>query len=470
MSDFLQKHEITIHGPTATPYTTFEDAELNKYLPEAVKQSFKAQKFKVPTPIQAVSWPYVLKGKDLIGIAKTGSGKTLAYGIPAVNKIVNAKPLNPSVDGPLALVLAPTRELAQQIQVEIEKVLPPNMSSTCVYGGVPKQPQIDALWNGTHVVVATPGRLLDLLEAGATDLKRIEFLVFDEADRMLDLGFEPAIRAICKQAPPADSRQTLMFSATWPDSVRALAAEFQRKDEVVRVMIGGGDEKQLTANANVRMHFTFVSDPYHKLREATQLLDKYRGKRIILFALYKKSVNFLEQRLRGRYNIAPISSDKSQQVREQMLAKFRKEDDCILVATDVAARGLDVKNVAAVINYEFPLQADDFVHRIGRTGRAGASGDAHTILADKEDYFDGFAAKAIEGLLKEAGQPCPRQITQLADTVRHQIKPVNKKKEEKVPDMVPLSAASGNKATKFADSSDDEDEVDTSASKKRGRE
>ncbi|GIX75862.1 probable ATP-dependent RNA helicase DDX5 [Caerostris extrusa] len=239
--DYRNHYEITIRGPNIPkPVANFEEGCFPDYVMEAVR----LQQYQHPTAIQAQSWPIALGGRDLVGIAQTGSGKTLAYILPAIVHINHQPPLQRG-DGPIALVLAPTRELAQQIQqVAIDFGHTSRVRNTCVFGGAPKGPQIRDLERGAEICVATPGRLIDFLEAGVTNLRRCTYLVLDEADRMLDMGFEPQIRKILEQIRP--DRQTLMWSATWPKEVRALAEDFLK--EYVQINIGA---LQLCANHNI---------------------------------------------------------------------------------------------------------------------------------------------------------------------------------------------------------------------------
>lgn len=447
--EWRAKHTISVFGVPPNPILTFDSAKLD-CLPPSVRASFKTQGFAAPTPIQSQAWPVLLAGDDFIGIAKTGSGKTLAFMVPTINRIAT-NGIEPRPEGPTCVVLAPTRELAQQIDQETQKVLPTGMRSTVVYGGTSKEPQIAALKRGVHILVGTPGRLMDLLQMGVLSLKNVQIFVLDEADRMLDLGFEPDVRTIIGQMPKNVPRQTVMFSATWPETVQALAAQFQRRD-TLRIHVGN---TELHANNDVTQRFIFVKHAGMKMRELCKLLDKYRGKRVLVFVLYKKTASIVEQQLAAQYpNVVGVNSDKTQQHREAMLDRFRTQSDCILVATDVAARGLDVKQLDVVINYEFVLQVDDYVHRIGRTGRAGAKGEAYTILADREDYFDGFAARELCQILEGVKQPVPPELIAVADTVKNRFKPT-KAKKDKVPENVPLTAAAGT-TMKFADSDDDE--------------
>ena len=440
-----ESHTLTVIGANCpNPMTTFAEASM---FPAEVHKAFTDLKFEKPTVIQAQSWPILLDKRDLVGIAKTGSGKTLAFLLPAILQIQSEKKLAKG-DGPICLVLAPTRELAQQIEIEAQRVVPSGMRCTVVYGGVPKGPQVHALQQGVQILIGTTGRIMDLMDDGSLKLNRVTFLVLDEADRMLDLGFEPDVRKICKLVSP--QRQTVMFSATWPESVQSLATSFQR--DPIRIHVGSTD---LHANSDVTQHFIFVRQDRDKLRELTKIMDKYWGKRMLIFGLYKKSVNFLEQALRQDYGVIAIHSDKTQSHREQMLEKFRRTEGSILIATDVAARGLDVKELEVVINYEFPILSDDYIHRIGRTGRAGAKGEAFTILCDGETYFDHFAARDVVNTLKAVGQPVPPQLQAMAAKAGQQIK-VSRKPQE-VPEAPSLTAHAPKGSIKFADSDDEEE-------------
>ncbi|KAK6822669.1 DEAD/DEAH box helicase [Apiospora arundinis] len=247
---FRRDHQVTVAGSDIpTPVETFDEAGFPRYVMDEVK----AQGFPAPTAIQSQGWPMALSGRDVVGIAETGSGKTLTYCLPAIVHI-NAQPLLAPGDGPIVLILAPTRELAVQIQQEISKFgRSSRIRNTCVYGGVPRGPQIRDLSKGVEVCIATPGRLIDMLEGGKTNLRRVTYLVLDEADRMLDMGFEPQIRKIVSQIRP--DRQTLMWSATWPKEVRALASEFQT--DFIQVNIGSMD---LSANHRITQIVEVVSE------------------------------------------------------------------------------------------------------------------------------------------------------------------------------------------------------------------
>ncbi|ORC86526.1 putative ATP-dependent DEAD/H RNA helicase [Trypanosoma theileri] len=356
-AEWLRENRITIYGDRVPqPMLLFSDL----VAPDAIHQGFIDLGYKAPTPIQSIAWPILLNSRDLVGVAKTGSGKTMAFMVPAALHIMAQPPIRPG-DGPIALVLAPTRELAVQIEEETRKVLRrvPSISTTCLYGGTPKGPQIRVLRAGVHVVIATPGRLIDLLEMHATNLLRVTYLVLDEADRMLDMGFEVQIRKICSQIR-AD-RQTLMFSATWPQEIRNLAASFQR--DFIRVHVGSED---LVANNDVCQHVIVVEE-YDKQRRLEEILQKLGQQRVLIFVKTKRTADSLHSSLRRILGgaVMSIHGDKEQSQRDYVLDRFRRDARSVLVATDVAARGLDIKNLDVVVNFDMPTNIEDYVHRIG---------------------------------------------------------------------------------------------------------
>jgi ATP-dependent RNA helicase DBP3 len=283
-------------------------------------------------------------------------------------------------------------------------------SSICVYGGVTKRGQIDALKKGVQIVIATPGRLLDLFNDSKCGLSNVSFFVLDEADRMLDLGFEPDIRRIAAEL--AKKRQTVMFSATWPESIRKLAADYLNNP--VKVTVGS---ENLSANLAVTQ-IVEVIDNREKDKRLLQLLDKYhktRKNKVLVFALYKKEASRLENFLQNRgFSVVSIHGDMTQIARNQAFEEFRSGKTPLLVATDVAARGLDIKDVEYVINYTFPLTIEDYIHRIGRTGRAGNTGTAHTLFTS----FDKARSGELGLVLRDAGQFVPEELLKLGNVVK----------------------------------------------------
>lgn len=372
IESFLNQNFITVTDQASSvplrPIINFS------HLPSAnLKGNSPFATFKSPTPIQAASWPFLFSGRDVIGVAETGSGKTLAFGIPCIQSISSALPSSRSHRAVAkAVVVSPTRELAVQIHGQL---LPPansaGLSTVCVYGGVPKDPQRLALATA-HIIIATPGRLNDLITDGAADLSQVNYLVLDEADRMLDKGFEEDIRKIiaCTPSSVSGRRQTLMFTATWPPSVRALASTFMNSP--VHIFIGKDNPTgELRANTSITQKVEVLA-PTEKEARLLQLVKAHQSgtkarDRILVFCLYKKEAvrveNFL--RMRGRHVVA-IHGDMNQGARSKSLEAFRQGECPLLVATDVAARGLDIPEVKLVLNMTFPLTVEDYVHRIGR--------------------------------------------------------------------------------------------------------
>lgn len=395
-ASYQQRNEITVSGhDVPMPITSFEAIGL----PSEILRELLQAGFPSPTPIQAQSWPIALEGRDIVAIAKTGSGKTLGYLIPAFMHLKRVRK-NPQM-GPTVLVLSPTRELATQIQDEAVKFgRSARISCTCLYGGAPKGPQLRDLSRGVDIVVATPGRLNDILEMRRVSLSQVSYLVLDEADRMLDMGFEPQIRKIVKEIPAR--RQTLMYTATWPKEVRKIAADLL----VSPVQVNIGNVNELVANKSITQNVEIVT-PMEKQRRVEQIVRSQEpGSKIIIFCSTKKMCDQLTRSLSRQFSTAAIHGDKSQGERDYVLNQFRTGRCPVLVATDVAARGLDIKDIRVVINYDFPNGVEDYVHRIGRTGRAGASGIAYTFLGDKDAKHASDLIKVLEG----ANQRVPNEI------------------------------------------------------------
>ncbi|RAL46626.1 hypothetical protein DM860_004905 [Cuscuta australis] len=403
-ASYRKQHDITVTGVNVPqPFTSFEATGFpSEILREVMRAGFSA-----PTPIQAQSWPIAQQGSDVVAIAKTGSGKTLGYLIPGFTHILHQRnnPKPGSKVGPTVLVLSPTRELATQIQAEVMKFgKASRITCTCLYGGAPKGPQLRDLERGVDVVVATPGRLNDILAMGRVSLRQVSYLVLDEADRMLDMGFEPQIKKIVKEVP--NSRQTLMYTATWPKMVRKIAAELL----VTPVQINIGKVDELAANKAITQHVEVVA-PTDKHKRLEQILKSQQpGARIIIFCATKRMCDQLTRNLTRQFSVAAIHGDKSQGERDYVLNQFRMGRSPVLVATDVAARGLDVKDIQVVVNFDFPMGIEDYVHRIGRTGRAGASGMAFTFFSDRDARHASDLVKVLSG----ANQIVPAEIHSMA--------------------------------------------------------
>jgi len=357
---FLTDNFISVTDPLPSfaklrPLTNFDFLPITE---PAQKAPFK--NFKAPTPIQAAAWPFLFSGRDVIGVAETGSGKTMAFAVPCVRGILSL-PASQRNKGPRAVIVSPTRELAMQSYdqiMELAKVS--GLKAVCVYGGVPKDQQRQAL-KTADIVVATPGRLNDLINEGCADLSKAKYVVLDEADRMLDKGFEEEIRKIINTTPALGNRQTLMFTATWPESVRTLAATFMTSP--VKIAIGDNPTGDLRANTRIVQKVEVV-DGRQKEYRLLQLLKQYQSgaqkdDRILVFALYKKEATRLEMFIKGKgFRVAGIHGDLSQEQRTRSLDAFKKGTTPILVATDVAARGLDIPAVQLVINVTFPLTVE----------------------------------------------------------------------------------------------------------------
>ncbi|XP_071964847.1 probable ATP-dependent RNA helicase DDX5 isoform X2 [Antedon mediterranea] len=406
VEEFRKKHDIRVNADVGKPVIEFYEASFPDYVMDCIMK----QGFKQPTAIQAQGWPIALSGRDMVGIAMTGSGKTLSYILPAIVHI-NNQPFLERGDGPICLVLAPTRELAQQVQqVSAQFGSSSRIKSTCVYGGAPKGPQIRDLERGVEICIATPGRLIDFLEAGKTNLRRCTYCVLDEADRMLDMGFEPQIRKIIEQIRP--DRQMLMWSATWPKEVRLLAEEFLK--DYSQVNIGS---LNLSANHNI-LQIVDVCDESEKDMKLIKLLEEImqeKENKTLIFVETKRKTDELVRRMRrDGWPAMCLHGDKSQPERDWVLKEFRSGSSPILAATDVASRGLDVKDVKFVINYDYPNNSEDYVHRIGRTARSNLTGTAYTFFTAS----NAKQANDLIGVLSEAKQQVNPRLMELAQCAR----------------------------------------------------
>ena len=368
----------------------FTDLGLSEPLLRAVAD----KGYDAPSPIQREAVPPILAGRDLMAAAQTGTGKTAAFTLPLLQRLAAGAPSRGHAVR--ALVLAPTRELAAQVQqsaVDYGRHLP--LRSCVVFGGVKINPQIAALRRGCDVLVATPGRLLDLHQQGAVSFGRLEVLVFDEADRMLDMGFIHDIRRIVALLPR--ERQTLMFSATFSAPIRKLAAGYLRDPQQVAVAPANSTAERVVQ----RVH---PVDKQRKPELLSQLVRDNNWQQVLVFTRTKHGANKLTRKLESDgIRAAAIHGNKSQGARTRALDGFKKGEVQALVATDIAARGLDIAQLPQVVNFDLPNVAEDYVHRIGRTGRAGASGHSYSLVsADELDYLRG-----IERLIRST---LPREI------------------------------------------------------------
>ena len=348
--------------------------------------------YDIPTPIQKGAIPPVLMGKDLIGVAQTGTGKTASFVLPMIDILAEGRT---RARMPRSLILEPTRELAAQVAENFEKYGKYHkLSMALLIGGVQMGDQVKALEKGVDVLIATPGRLMDLFGRGKIMLNDCNLLVIDEADRMLDMGFIPDIEEICTKLPR--NRQTLLFSATMPPPIQKLAAKFLSDPKTVEVA------RPATANINIDQRLVVVPAAAKKRDALRNILREDGFRNAIVFSNKKVTVRELYTSLkRSGFSVGQIQGDMDQSSRIAEFDRFKKGEINILVASDVAARGLDVKGVSHVVNFDVPWQPDDYIHRIGRTGRAGASGIAYS-LATKEDF------EAIAAIEKLTGIKIPR--------------------------------------------------------------
>jgi len=352
-------------------------------LAEPILRAVTELGYREPTPIQAQAIPIVLQGRDVMGAAQTGTGKTAGFALPILERLMplantSASPARHPVR---ALILAPTRELADQIYENVRQYAQhTGLRAAVVFGGVDIKPQIAALRQGCEVLIATPGRLLDHLGQRTVSLAQAKMLVLDEADRMLDMGFLPDIQRILQELPA--ERQNLMFSATFSTEIRKLAAGFLNNPVLIEVA------RRNAAAENVEQRIYQVSGLDDKRAAVAQLVRERGLPQVIVFTNTKIGAGRLARELeRDGLNAAAIHGDKSQQERLMTLEAFKKGETVVLVATDVAARGLDIAELPAVINYDLPYNAEDYVHRIGRTGRAGASGLAISLMTATDERY-----------------------------------------------------------------------------------
>ncbi|PNP51075.1 hypothetical protein THARTR1_08303 [Trichoderma harzianum] len=421
IDEYLSKNEIVITDPRKTtgklrPVTEFHHLPSTNLLE---KKPSPFASYKAPTPIQAASWPSTLSGRDVVGVAETGSGKTMAFALPCVEAIslINNK-------GVKAVVVSPTRELAMQTHEQLSRLAALlRLKCVCLYGGASKDDQRALLNKGADIIVATPGRLKDFMSDETVDLSGCRFAVLDEADRMLDKGFEEDIKMILGACPPREERQTLMFTATWPVSVQSLASTFMV--DPVKITIGSRGKEtengsvELQANTRITQKVEVMDGKDKEFRLLQIIKQHQQGKqkddRILVFCLYKKEATRVEGFLsRKGVRVGGIHGDLKQEQRTRSLEAFKTGKTPVLVATDVAARGLDIPEVKLVINVTFPLTIEDYVHRIGRTGRAGKTGEAITMFTIQDKAHSG----SLINILKGANQPVPDDLMKFGTVVK----------------------------------------------------
>lgn len=358
-------------------------------LSEPIIRALDKQGYKIPTPIQSEAIPAVLSGQDLMATAQTGTGKTAAFVLPLLQLLDRSKPVSPTRIQ--ALILTPTRELAAQIARNAEAYgRHLAVRSAVVFGGVGIGPQKKQLRNGVNILIATPGRLLDLCQQGCADLSHVEYLVLDEADRMLDMGFIPDIRRILQRLPK--QRQNLLFSATLSSKIRQLARGIMQSPAQIQV----SSPNQTADRVRQIVH---PVDKSQKTRLLCRLIQDGNWEQVLVFTRTKHGANKLSQKLEKEgISSAAIHSNKSQGARTRTLADFKKRKIRALVATDIAARGLDIRQLPQVVNFDLPNVAEDYIHRIGRTGRAGLEGNAVSLVSGDEQG----SLTGIEKLLRRS--------------------------------------------------------------------
>lgn len=381
----------------------FSDLGVSEEILRAVEDMGYTQ----PSPIQAQTIPLLLQGADVIGQAQTGTGKTAAFGIPIIDRI------DSSIKKPQALILCPTRELAVQVEGEIAKLTKYNrkISSTCIYGGESIDRQIRSLKKGVQVVVGTPGRIMDHMDRRTLDLSQVGIIVLDEADEMLDMGFRDDIEKILSSMP--EERQTVFFSATMPKPILELTRKYQTDPEIIKVL-----RKELTVENISQLYFDVRSGLKTDL--ISRLINLHQYKLSVIFCNTKRVTDEVTEELITKGIPAEaLHGDLSQAQRTKVMNKFRKGHCSVLVATDVAARGIDVENVEAVFNFDLPLDEENYVHRIGRTGRAGRSGTAISFVSGRRDAGK---IKDLERFIKtNIEKAAPPSVDQLIQMKKDQL-------------------------------------------------
>jgi ATP-dependent RNA helicase DDX46/PRP5 len=410
-SAYRKELELKIRGKDVPrPLKTWNQTGLNNKVLDVIKKAG----FEKPMPIQAQALPIIMSGRDCIGIAKTGSGKTLAFVLPMLRHIMDQPPLQQG-DGPIGLIMAPTRELVQQIYNDIRK-FSKVVGLTCVpvYGGSGVAQQISDLKRGTEIVVCTPGRMIDILCTSAgkiTNLRRVTYLVMDEADRMFDMGFEPQITRIVQNTRP--DRQTVLFSATFPRQVEVLARKVLTRP--VEIQIGG----RSVVNSDITQTVEVRPENERFLRLLELLGEWYeKGKVLVFVHSQEKCDSLFKDLLKAGYPCLSLHGAKDQTDRESTITDFKTSVCNLMIATSIAARGLDVKELELVVNYDVPNHYEDYVHRVGRTGRAGRKGCSVTFISPEEERYAPDLVKALE--LSE--QPIPEDLKKLADDFMLKVK------------------------------------------------
>ena len=388
--------------------TKFEEFNFH----EDINKGIKEAGFLVASPIQALAIPMVTSGEDLIAQAYTGTGKTAAFGLPIMNKIGRDDFLS-------ALVITPTRELANQVSEELFKLgRYKGIRTSAIYGGESYRRQLDRIKRGAHILIGTPGRLLDMLKDGKIKNFNPKYVVLDEADEMLDMGFLEDIKSIFSFLPA--QRQTLMFSATMPEPIKKLSKSILTKYNFVTVT-----KKEETTNSQVTQKY-FVIDEHERDDALTRLLDAFGATKTIIFCRMKVEVDRISTMLMGRgYSAKGLHGDMEQRQRDEAMRSFKKDNFDILVATDVAARGLDINNISHVFNYHIPFNPESYVHRIGRTGRANKTGTAITLVTPMEFRDLQRIKKMVGSKMEQANIPTAQEVrhgasSKMLEKIKHQ--------------------------------------------------
>jgi ATP-dependent RNA helicase RhlE len=411
---------------------------------EPLLRSLETLGYQTPTPVQAQAIPAVLAGRDLMAAAQTGTGKTAGFALPLLQLLAMEGP-KVTANSARALILVPTRELAEQVHEAVRQYaenLP--LRTYAVYGGVSINPQMMKLRGGVDVLVATPGRLIDLFRQNALKLNQLQTLVLDEADRMLDLGFSEELANIYRMLPK--KRQTLLFSATFSDDIRLLAGQMLNDPLTVEV-------SPRNVAANTVKQWIVTVDKKRKAELFVHLMRKNKWKQVLVFAKTRNGVDALVEKLQGLgVNADGIHGDKPQATRQRALDRFKLSEVQILVATDVAARGLDIEDLPLVVNFDLPIVAEDYIHRIGRTGRAGATGEAISLVCADEVNMLSAIEMLTRQTLKRQNEPDFEPEHRVPDTdASGQV--IKKPKKPKKPKA---SGGGGNKRNlgKWVDSGD----------------
>jgi ATP-dependent RNA helicase RhlE len=409
--------EKFLRGPILQEIVIDSSFESLGLLPELLR-AVTEHGYTIPTPIQLQAIPVVASGRDLLAAAQTGTGKTAGFVLPVLQRLapMATKSFSPALHPVRCLILTPTRELAIQVHESVQtygKYVP--LRSFCVYGGVNINPQIEAMKKGVEILVATPGRLLDLVQQKAVNLGKVQILILDEADRMLDMGFIPDIKRIISLLPPSAARQTLLFSATFSEEIRRLSAQFLRDPATVEVA-------RRNTPAELVTQYVYHVESTRKRELLAHLVKKNDWAQVLVFCKTKHGANRLASQLvRDGINADAIHGNKSQNARIRALEDFKEGKVKVLVATDIAARGIDIIELPHVVNYDLPHVAEDYIHRIGRTGRAGSSGEAFSLIGAEDRPLLGPIERLINKKIEVRqveGFDAVRRSTEPADEER----------------------------------------------------